>query len=193
MTGWRTGGHRRALVAAVALAAAVSGTAQAAGQMPPGAVKYEWTYTGLVYVKYSHSGSQANANCPQLSDDQTPYSETDTVKVAWTTVFSYSGTLDDPNTCSPLKFGAQGRCTGTLRNHASGLMILRLTRARANDDFKLNIQPFGPLGASPSSCMDNDSPPGAHAMSVQVGVLSDTDTCTTTTGAAILDIKLLGD
>jgi len=162
-------------------------------------VGYDLTYTGLVFVKYKDSGSVANANCPQFPNDQTPFSETDTVKVAWTTTwqfafnpagsgqshalnasstkvhgsnFSFSGTFDDANTCAPVRFGAQGPCTGVLKNTARGLLIARLTKARKNEDFVLHIEPFGPLIPQPASCLDNDSPPGPHTLTVQVDALS---------------------
>ena len=186
-----------ALSAVLALPAGVS----AAGHkpIPQGSVGYRLTYTGLVYINYKDQGSSQNASCPQFTDDQTPFSEKDTIKVAWTTSwqfafnpsarsqsralnahstilhgsnFSFSGTYDDASTCAPVKFGAQGPCTGVLKNDGPGLLILHLTKARKNEDFVLNIEPFGPLSPTPPSCMDNDSPPASHMLTVDLTALS---------------------
>ena len=166
-----------AALGAVLAALAATGTASAHKPIPPGSVGYELTYTGLVYVHYKDSGSMQNANCPQLPNDQSPFSETDSVKVAWTTTwqfafnpsgarrtssvsakstilhgsnFVFSGTFDDANTCNPVKFGAQGPCTGILKNDGPGLLILNLTTARKNEDFVLNIEPFRPAQPAPT-------------------------------------------
>lgn len=135
------------------------------------------SYTGLVYLKYSDSGMQQNASCPQINNGLLPYQYTSTIKLAWNAEFKfafnpsathsgmsmakktsvhgssfrYSGFSYDDN-CQKVPYGGTSGCTGVLINHGPAFAFGRFTKARKNEDMKWDIAPFGTLSANPPMC-----------------------------------------
>lgn len=146
--------------------------------VPPGAVKYDITYTGLVFVKGNDTGTTQNASCQQ-NNGIVPFQKKYSMRLAWTATFqvafnpnsastsgyatakttnvhgssySYSGYSYDDN-CQKQSWGPGGQaCTGTMINHGKALIIVRETKVRGYN-LRIDIQPFGALTAS-GTCMD---------------------------------------
>jgi hypothetical protein len=169
----------RKLLLVVALSALVFtwADAVAGAELPPGTIGYQMSYTGLVYLKYSDTGLQQNANCPQINNGLVAYQHTSTIKLAWNAEFKfafnpkathsaisrakrtsvhgssfrYTGfTYND--SCQKVPYGGASGCTGVLINHGRATAFARLTKQRKNEDMKFDIAPFGALSANPSTC-----------------------------------------
>jgi len=180
-----------ALLAAVIVLPVASVSAQpartASASLPPGTVKYEMTFTGLMFIKRTDSGEQGNGGDCQLSSDDAhaPFSNQYSLKLAWTSAFkfgfnpsgrhngsiaarssnvngshfSYSG-YGYGDGCQKISYGPGGKaCTGSLRNQGKGYLFAQFTKARKNEDMRFIVQPFGALVATPPSCNNDDSPP----------------------------------
>lgn len=178
-----------ALLTAVAVLPAASVSAQPArtASLSPGVVKYEMTFTGLMFVKRTDSGMAGNGGDCQLSADDAhaPFSNQYSLRLAWTSQFkfgfdpsakhngqiaakssnvngshfSYSGSGYGDG-CQKISYGPGGKaCTGTLRNQGKGLLFAQFSKAHANEDMRFIVQPFGGLVATPPSCNNDDSPP----------------------------------
>ena len=164
-------------LAALALAL-LSGTV-AAKPIPPGAVKYDITYTGLVFVKGNDTGTTQNASCSQ-NNGIVPFQKKYSLRLAWTATFqvafdpnsastsgyakakttnvhgssySYSGYAYGDN-CQKDAWGPGGKaCTGTMVNHGPALIIVRETKVRPGYNLRFDIQPFGAVTAT-GTCTD---------------------------------------
>jgi hypothetical protein len=178
-----------ALVCAAAVLPAASVSAQPArtASASPGVVKYELTFTGLMFIKQTDSGMAPNAGDCHLSPDDghAPFSSQYSLKLAWTSQFkfgfqpsgrhngqvaarssnvhgshfSYSGSSYGDG-CHQVSYGPGGKvCTGTLRNQGKGLLFAQFSKAHANEDMRFLVEPFGALVATPPSCNNDDSPP----------------------------------
>jgi hypothetical protein len=176
-----------ALLGAVAMLPAASAHPARTASVGPNVVKYEMTFTGLMFVKRTDSGLQGNGGDCQLSSDDAhaPFSNQFSLKLAWTSEFkfgfdpsarhngqiaakssnvngsnfSYSGSGYGDG-CQKISYGPGGKaCTGTLRNHGKGFLFAQFSRAHANEDMRFIVQPFGAVTATPPSCNNDDSPP----------------------------------
>jgi hypothetical protein len=160
-----------------------------------GLVKYEISYTGLLFVKHSDTGTMANGgDCS--TDPQLPFSDRYTLKLAWDadfkfgfrpsgtakglvaarttrvhgSSFSYSGFFYNQS-CQKVSYGPGGKpCTGTVVNHGKAYMVAKGTAGHGELNIKLEFQPFGSLTGNPASCNDDDSPPVAYTAEDEMGL-----------------------
>jgi len=177
--------------AGLSVAGASGGTGGGAAQL----IKYEISYTGLLFVKHTDNGTMANGgDCS--ANPQLPFSDSYTLKLSWdadfkigfrpqgstkgfepartTRVsgshFSYGGFFYNQS-CQKISYGPGGKpCTGTVVNHGKAYMVAKSTTGHGELDIKLEFQPFGSLTGNPPSCNDDDSPPAAYTAEDEMGL-----------------------